>query len=506
MDNQFSVLTLKYLGIDTYKEPVIYMRSDCYICQSEGFEAQARIQVTLGERSLIATLNTVESNLLHRNEASLSNYAWEFLQAKAGDEITLSHPKHLESLSYIHSKLYGNALTPKEIRTIIEDVMAGQLSDLHIAMFLSGSIGTRLNHQEVLSLTQSMVETGEQITWPPEQIIADKHCVGGLPGNRTTLIVVPIIAAYGLTIPKTSSRAITSPAGSADTMEIFAPVNLDIKSMRKVVEQENGCIIWGGSVALSPADDLLIRVEKSMNLDSEGQMVASILSKKIAAGVTHLIIDMPIGPTAKVRSLFNAELIKNLLDMIAHEFSIHAKVIFTEGIQPIGHGIGPALEARDVFAVLTGDPDAPQDLRDRALLLAGHLLELAANLPVGQGKKIATEILDNKKALHKFEAICKAQGGMFEIPIAPYTQSVVAQKAGKIMMINNQYIAHLAKLAGAPIARAAGVDLLVKLNMRVEKNQPLFIVHAEHPGELKYALAFLEQGHEIFKIEESHES
>lgn len=505
MDSFFSVLTLKYLGIDTYKEPIIYMRSDCYICQSEGFEVPARVQVTLGERSLIATLNTVESNLLHRNEASLSHYAWEFLQAKAGDEITLSHAKHLNSLSYIHSKLYGNELTPKEMHTIIEDVVAGQLSDIHIAMFLSGTIGTRLNNQEVLSLTQSMVQTGEKIIWPKEKIIADKHCVGGLPGNRTSLIVVPIIAAYGLIIPKTSSRAITSPAGSADTMEIFAPVNLDIKAMQKVVEQENGCIIWGGSVALSPADDLLIRIEKSMDLDSEGQMVASILSKKIAAGVTHLIVDMPIGPTAKIRSLFSAQFIKNLLDMIANEFSIQARVIFTEGIQPIGHGIGPALEAKDVFAVLSCDPHAPQDLRERALVLAGHLLELAADLPIGQGKKIATEILDSKKALSKFEAICRAQGGMFEIPVASYQQEILAKKSGKIIEINNRYIAYVAKLAGAPIAKAAGVELLVKINTRVEKNQPLFIIHAEHPGELKYALAFLEQKHDIFQIEEEYE-
>lgn len=502
IDNQFSKLTLKYLGIDTYKEPVIYIRSDSYICQSEGFEAQARIQVTLGERSLIATLNTLDSNLLHHNEASLSNYAWEFLKAKTGDAITLSHPKNLNSLSYIHSKLYGNELTPKEMRSIIEDVVAGQLSDIHISMFLSGSIGTRLNNREVLSLTQSMVQTGEKIIWPEGQVIADKHCVGGLPGNRTTLIVVPIIAAYGLTIPKTSSRAITSPAGSADTMEIFAPVNLDIQAMKKVVERENGCIIWGGSAALSPADDLLIRVAKSMDLDSEGQMVASILSKKIAAGVNHLIIDIPIGPTAKIRSLLNAEFLKKILVDIANQFSIQVRVIFTDGLQPVGRGIGPALEAKDVMEVLSGDINAPQDLRERALLLAGQLIELSANLPLGQGKKIATEILDKKIALAKFEAICIAQGGIFEIPKAPYKKEVLAKKSGKILSINNRYIAHVAKLAGAPIARSAGVELLVKTHTIIEKNQPLFIVHAEHPGELEYALDFLEHEHDIFRIEE----
>jgi thymidine phosphorylase len=494
-------LHLKYLGINTYKEPIIYMREDCSICRSEGFEAQARVQVTLRDRSLIATLNTIESDLLRDHEASLSHYAWDLLQAKDGDEIAITHPKSLDSLSYIRSKLYGNELKTNEITQIINDILAGQLSDIHIAMFLSATAGDRLNKKEVLDLTRSMVQAGQKLKWR-SQLIVDKHCVGGLPGNRTTLIVVPIVAAYGLTIPKTSSRAITSPAGTADTMEVFAPVNLDIQTMQKIVEQENGCIVWGGAIDLSPADDLLIRIEHAMDLDSEGQMVASILSKKIAAGSTNLLIDIPIGPTAKVRSDARAESLKNYLETIANEFSIKLRVIFTDGFQPVGRGIGPALEARDVLSVLSCDKSAPQDLRDRALTLAGHILEFSPDVPKGKGKQIATSLLDNGKALNKFQAICKAQGGMFEIPVAPYTHVVTSKKSGKIINIDNRYIARLAKLAGAPQSKVAGVDLLVSLNSIIEKNQPLFTVHAEAKGELKYALSFLEQGHEIFHIEE----
>jgi thymidine phosphorylase len=279
-------------------------------------------------------------------------------------------------------------------------------------------------------------------------------------------------------------------------------VNLDIQTMQKIVEQENGCIAWGGAIDLSPADDLLIRIEHAMDLDSEGQMVASILSKKIAAGSTNIVIDIPIGPTAKVRSNARAESLKNYLETIANEFSIKLRVIFTDGFQPVGRGIGPALEARDVLSVLSCDKSAPQDLRDRALTLAGHILEFSPDVPEGKGKQIATSLLDNGKVLKKFQAICKAQGGMFEIPVAPYTHVVTSKKSGKIINIDNRYIARLAKLAGAPKSKVAGVDLLVSLNSIIEKNQPLFTVHAEAQGELKYALSFLEQGHEIFHIEE----
>ncbi|WP_392538950.1 thymidine phosphorylase family protein [Legionella sp. 227] len=480
------------------------MREDCHICRSEGFVAEARVQVTLNNRTLIATINTTEvaSNLLKPHEASLSRYAWDLLEAKAGDAISIAHPKPLDSLSAIRSKLYGHELKTQEIKNIVDDVVTGQLSDIHIAMFLAGSAGNRLNQQEILDLTNAMVHTGKRLHWP-SQLIVDKHCVGGLPGNRTTLIVVPIVAAFGLMMPKTSSRAITSPAGTADTMEVFAPVNLDIKTMQWVVEQEHGCIAWGGAIALSPADDLLIRVERSMDLDSEGQMVASILSKKIAAGSTHIVIDIPIGPTAKVRTMEQANVLKNTLEHIAQEFSIELTILFTDGTQPVGRGIGPALEAKDVFAVLSCHPAAPYDLRERALTLAGHLLEFSPEVTPGSGRQIAESLLNSGKALKKFEAICRAQGGFFDIPSAPHTKTIVSKQTGKVMSIDNRLIARLAKLAGAPKSKSAGVELLTRLNSSVEKGQPLFIVHAETQGELDYALAFHQQGHSIIHIEEA---
>jgi thymidine phosphorylase len=501
MNDNEAKLKLKLLGINTYIEPVIYIREDSHICNAEGFEAQARVKVSLDGHSLIATLNTIQSELLHHNEASLSTYAWNFLKAKSGDVITISHPRPLESLNFIRSKIYGSEFKANEINQIMEDLTAGRLSDIEIAMFLSASAAIGLNQKETLDLTRSMVKMGKILTWSSD-LIVDKHCVGGLPGNRTTLIVVPIVAAFGLMIPKTSSRAITSPAGTADTMEVFAPVNLDIKTMRKVVEQENGCIVWGGSVSLSPADDLLIRIERPMDLDSEGQLVASILSKKIAAGSNHLVIDIPIGSTAKIRSVQQANVLKNILEKTAQAFSIKTTIIMTDGTQPVGRGIGPALEAQDILSVLRGEKNAPADLRDRALTLAGHIIEFSPNVQSGTGKSIATSILESGKALEKFEAICKAQGGMFTIPKSNYKHTVEATKSGKIISIDNHHIACLAKLAGAPTYKTSGIELLTKVNSIVKKNEPLFVIHAEAKGELDYALSYLYQGHTIFQIEE----
>jgi thymidine phosphorylase len=503
--NNFSLkatLHLRRLGIDTYKESIIYMREDCHVCLSESLQAHARVRVSLGDRSIIATLNIIKSNLLSDGKAGLSEHAWKLLAAKEGDEISVSHANPVESLSYVRSKIYGNILSADEISEIIKDITAGRYSDIDISSFLTACAGGRLNKQEVIDLTKAMVESGDRLDWE-KKLVVDKHCVGGLPGNRTTPIIVSIVSAYGLTMPKTSSRAITSPAGTADTMEVFTNVDLDIAAMRKVVERENGCLVWGGSVSVSPADDILIRVEKALDLDSEGQMVASVLSKKIAAGATHVLIDIPVGITSKVRNTEVAKWLSDSLVEVGETLGITVKVLLTDGSQPVGRGIGPALEARDIASVLKCEQDAPQDLRERALLLAGEILEFSSEVVSGTGAKIATQILDSGKAWKKFQAICEAQGGIKEMPKSQYTNSIIANKTGLIKEIDNRHIAKVAKLTGAPEYKVGGVDLHVRLGDKVNKGDKLFTIHADSQGMLNYVLDYLKTFNHIIKIEEN---
>ena len=492
-------LRLRRLGIDTYQESVIYMRSDCHVCRAEGFEAQSRVDVTTGARAIIATVNVVTTDLLAPGEAGLSEAAWRLLDAREGDLVTLSHPPPLESLSHVRAKIYGKRLDEAALLAVVRDVAAGRYSDIHLSSFITAAAGDRFDLAETIALTRAMIAVGERLEWGRTPVV-DKHCVGGLPGNRTTLLVVPIIAAFGLTIPKTSSRAITSPAGTADTMETLAPVTLDVTQMRRVVEREGGCIVWGGSMRLSPADDVLIRVERPLDLDSEGQLVASVLSKKAAAGSTHVVIDVPVGETAKVRSAEAAARLEQWLVEVGRTVGLEVRVVPTDGAQPVGRGIGPALEARDVLAVLRGEPRAPSDLRERALLLAGQVLELSGSMPHGAGTQIATVILESGRAWNKFQAICEAQGGLREPPHAPYTHVVVSGSNGHVTRIDNRRLARAAKLAGAPKAPAAGMEVHAPLGTGVEAGQPLFTLHAETPGELAYALAYVEAQADIVRV------
>jgi thymidine phosphorylase len=481
---------LRRLGIDTYQEHVVFMRADCHVCRSEGFEARSRVRVSANGKSLLATLNVIRSDLLGTEEASLSEAAWAQLGARDADVIEVTHPEPLESEGFVRAKAYGEHLSDASLDAIVRDIAAGRYSDLHLAAFVTACAGNRLDLDETISLTRAMIAVGDQISWP-YPIVADKHCVGGLPGNRTTMLVVPIVAALGLPIPKTSSRAITSPAGTADTMETLAPVDLDLATMRRVVEREGGCIAWGGTARLSPADDVLIRVERPLDFDSEGQLVASVLSKKIAAGATHAVFDVPVGPTAKVRSPDAARRLGERLSSVGATLGLKVRIVETDGSQPVGRGIGPALEARDVLSVIQGHPNAPSDLRERALHLAGHLLELGGRAHAGQGVTLARDALETGRAWDKLQAICEAQGGMRVPPSAEHLHDVTASVAGHVTALDNRRLAKVAKLAGAPKSPAAGIDLHVRLGDRVGVGQPLFTVHAQSRGELDYALHYV---------------
>ncbi|MFA7381435.1 MAG: thymidine phosphorylase family protein [Bacteroidia bacterium] len=497
--NNHKVLRIKNIGIDTYRENIIYMRFDCHICRSEGFTSLTRVVVHCMDKSIIATLNVVQSELLQHGEAGLSKDAIRRLGAKEGNMITVSHLQPIPSMGLVRAKMYGKELTETELEYIVADIAKGHYSNIELAAFITATSGNHLSTNEIIGLTNAMIRSGEKLTWGDNRIF-DKHCIGGLPGNRTTPIVISIAASAGLTIPKTSSRAITSPAGTADTMEVMTNVELNMIQMKKVVNKENGCLVWGGSVSLSPADDILITIEKALDIDGEGQMIASVLSKKAAAGATHVVIDIPVGETAKVRSEDKAKQLKALFEIVGKSIGLMVKVIITDGSQPIGRGIGPALEAMDVISVLRNEPDAPVDLRQRAIKIAGVLLELSGKSALGKGAQMAEEILGHGLAYKKFLSICEIQGRFTEPSFAPYSQDVLAEDSGIVRSIDNRKIAKLAKLAGAPKSPKAGVLFNSPLNKQVKKGDLLFTIYAEAKGELDYALEYYKSQTQIIEI------
>lgn len=489
-------LKLRRIAIDTYRENVAFLHRDCPHYRSEGFQALAKVEVLAGRGAtpVLAVLNVVDDvAIVGPDELGLSEQAFDQIGVPEGSPVTVSQAQPPASLGAVHRKIRGERLQAWEYADIARDIVNNRYSKIEMSAFIVACAQVGLEREEVLYLTQAMVESGERLDWGAD-LVADKHCIGGVPGNRTTLIVMPIVAAHGLLIPKTSSRAITSPAGTADTMEVLARVDLSPDQLHDIVRRERGCLAWGGTARLAPADDVLISVERPLSLDSPGQMVASILAKKLAAGSTHLLIDIPVGPTAKVRHHQDALRLRKLFEYVGDSLGLHLEVVITDGSQPIGRGIGPVLEARDVMAVLDKDPGAPADLRDKALLLAGQILEFDPAVRGGTGQALAREILESGRAAAKLRAIIAAQGANPEPPpLGSLRHEIPSPVDGVVTAIDNFQIARIARLAGAPLDPGAGVELHRKLGDPVRQGETLYAIYARFPADYRFARALAGQ-------------
>ena len=484
-------LTLRRVAIDTYHENVAYLHRDCAVYRAEGFQALSKVEVHANGNSILATLNVVsDAAIVGCGELGVSEDAFAQLAVPNGHPATVSQAEPPASIPALFRKISGERLDQPDFEAIVGDIAHHRYSKIELTAFVVACNRSELDREEVYFLTEAMVATGRKLDWN-EPLVVDKHCIGGIPGNRTSMLVVPIVAAYGLVFPKTSSRAITSPAGTADTMDVLATVEMPFEQLTQIVHQHHGCLAWGGTANLSPADDVLISVERPLNIDSPGQMVASILSKKVAAGATHLVLDIPIGPTAKVRSMPEAQKLRRLFEYVADRLGLSLDVVVTDGRQPIGRGVGPVLEARDVMQVLENHPDAPDDLREKSLRLAGRLIECSPNVRGGNGYRIARDILDSGRALAKMQAIIAAQGAKgfdhHHPALGALTLEVKAPVAGMVVGIDNLQLARIARLAGAPKVPAAGVDVFKRLGDAVKAGDPLYRIHASYAADLAFA-------------------
>ena len=276
-------------------------------------------------------------------------------------------------------------------------------------------------------------------------------------------------------------------SGTADCVEVFAPVSHSKQKIIEIVKKTNGCMVWGGTLDLASADDKLIKLEKPLSLDPEGFLLASILAKKASEDCNHVLIDIPIGIEAKIKTEERAKDLAKKFIILGDKLKIKVKVIITNGAEPIGKGIGPALEAIDVLQVLKNN--GPEDLKKKSVFMAGMILEMAG---IKNGKQKAIEILESGLAYKKFQEIIKAQGGnpnikVENIKLGQYKYNFTANKAGKIKYISNKLICKIAKIAGAPQDKGAGIYINKKLNDKVIKNEILFTIYAESKDKLEFA-------------------
>lgn len=401
-----------------------------------------------------------------------------------------------EAIEAIQKKLLGKKLAYHEIFNLMDEIAHHRLSDILTTYFIAASFKEGFTDTELYYLIKAVVETGTKLNF--NGIVADKHSTGGLPGTRTTMIVAPIVAAAGFKIPKTSSRAITTPAGTADVMEVLADVTFTPHQIENIVEKTGGCIVWGGHLGIAPADDVIIHIEEPLAIQSFDKIIVSIMAKKVAAGTTHLILDVPFGRTMKIKHLSDAEKISRKFNQLGKRFNMKIVADIVDTHEPAGNGIGPALEAKDVLKVLEGKKNRPLNLELRAVRLAGKLLDLCfkeAKIKK-DGLAEAKRILSSGEALKKFKEIVKIQKGNDQIDstgikTADHHTDIKSFVKGQVKQINSQHLNSIAKILGAPLDKKAGLFLYKKIGDKVEKNEPLFELYANTTYAIKEAIISL---------------
>ena len=452
-----------------------------------------RILVKNGKGEATCILDISESKkAVPPGKIGLFEEVLERVGAKHGSEVTVKFTGKPESVQHIKDKLEGKRLNYKELHHVIDDITHDRLTAIEKTYFVAAGFERGWNLDEVVDMCKAMVNTGQKINF--KGITLDKHCIGGVPGNRTTMVVIPIIAAAGFMIPKTSSRAITSPAGTADTMECLAKVELPEKKIKGVIKKTGACIVHGGSMNLAPADDKIIEVEHPLSIDAEGQLLASVMAKKFSVSANHVLIDIPVGPQVKAKNKKGAKHLKKMFEAVGRRLGMNVKVMITDGSQPIGRGIGPLLEAEDVMSVLRNDALAPHDLREKALMMAGVLLEMTGSYRRGQGRSAAESLLASGKALEKMKSIIKEQGRQKKIQLGEYKFEVKSSKAGKITSIDNEVISKIARIAGAPRDKGAGLYLEKRIGQKVKQRELLYTIFSESLVKLNLVKEFLKEG------------
>jgi len=446
-------------------------------------------------KEMSTLVDTVEG-IVRPGEIAVSSEIRKRMKLRKAQPVDVNLSIIPQSTFYIKDKLDGKKLSPDQIKEIVRDIVNNLLSQAELSLFVSSMYVRGMDFKETIALIEAILDSGNLLKLG-KKVIVDKHSVGGVPGNRTTPIVVSICAAAGLTMPKTSSRSITSAAGTADVIEAIARVEFSIDELKKIIKKTNACMVWGGALGMVPADSKILNTEKILKIDPEAQLLASIMSKKLAVGSRYILIDIPYGKRAKVNKK-RALHLKKKFEKLGEYFKKELKVVLTNGNQPIGKGIGPVLELMDILEILNPKQQGPKDLEEKSLFLAGELLEMADKAKKTKGIEMAKEIVKSGKALKKFEQIIKAQEGDFsKIKFAQFKKGIHSKKSGKIRDIHNKKINATARFAGCPVDKSAGLQIYFRLKDKVKKGDKLVTIYAESKSRLNSAVHFFQKSKPI---------
>lgn len=485
------MLKLKYLPVKSFGENLAYIHKNCSLYKVDDINKVTKLEIHKGSKTIFAFLQIVEDDVLALDEIGLNEDAFKALNMSEGTEVHVSMAAPSLSAQSLRRKIAGEILTSSEYMDIIKDIASGRYSKMDIAAFLVACTSS-MSATELVSFTEALVAQ-KVLHWDEKSMVVDQHCLGGVPANKTDLVILAIVSAYGLPIAKTCIRSLTSCAGVADTMGVLANVDYNTSKFQKLVRANNGAIVNYDVLEETKVNHLLHDVRSQLGINQNELVIASILAMMISSGVSHLVLDIPVGENARVHSTNEAIRIRKQVEYIGDMLGLSIDVVITDGSEPIGNGIGAVLEARDVMKILRNKEDAPIDLKEKSLFLAGRVLEFDPQLRGGQGYAVAKEILENGRALEAFQRIVNAQG-VHEVPaLGQYVREVVAPYDGIVSAVNNTIINKIGVYAGATQCLGSGVDLNKKIGDKVKAGDVLYTIYSCNAADFDVVSQLVEQ-------------
>lgn len=400
----------------------------------------------------------------------------------------------------INNKKEGKVLTKEEICFFVEGYVNNEIPDYQAAALLMAICFNDLNIDEIFYLTEAMINSGDIIDLSNvDGITIDKHSTGGV-GDKTSLALLPMLAACGLKGSKMSGRGLGHTGGTLDKLEAIDGFNINISmDQANDIIKENNFIICGQTLNLVPADKKLYALrDVTATVDNIGLIASSIMSKKIASGAKNIVLDVKLGSGAFMKDLDSAIKLSETMVKIGERFGKNIRAVITNMDEPLGKAVGNSIEVIEAIDTLKGS--GPKDFEDLCIFLCANLLEMtgiASSLE--NGEQISKEIIDSKKALKRFEKFIELQNGdsrvvdeysLFKQP--KYKKDVLAKNSGYVFSVNAEMIGKASLTAGAGrekkednIDYSAGILINKKVNDKIKEGDVLATIYTDNENKIK---------------------
>ena len=394
----------------------------------------------------------------------------------------------------IRKKMRWETISYDEMYAIIKDISEWKLSEIMMTYYVASSFFYPTTDNETYQTAKAMAECGVMFKYPKWEIVADKHCIGWVPWNETTMIIIPILASLWIKMPKNFSKAITSPAATWECVNVLMDINFDKEWIEKLIKENNCCLVRWWWLDLAPADDKLIKVQYPLAMQSRAKVVSSIMAKKYAMWVTHSVIDIPVWDTAKVKTMEEALDWKQKFEYVGKKLWMKVAVQITPANEVIWNWVWAILQVREVLRVLQQHAKRPLDLEAKAIFLSSKIIQIVWLAKWRDAERLAKKQLTSWAARKMMQKIIKSQNwrnpNIQSEELQPwiFTKEILADKNGKIKKVNLHNINHIARRLGCPAINEAWLYFSKRLWDKVKKWDVLFTMYATSENKIDLAL------------------